>query len=190
MSYTTQQIQSMVSAEALRQGVDPALALAVASAESGFNPDAISPAGAQGVMQLMPATASWLGVSNPLDPAANIRGGVSYLKRLGAKYSDPRRVLAAYNFGPGNVDRGRTWPTETRNYVDRVMGSWNAYGSTGPSTGPPAGSSTGSPVSTTGSNWWDNLTPSTGSGVQLAGMGIATSLLLLLALAGFLLMRR
>lgn len=128
MSYTPSQIRSMVVSEAMRQGVDPALALAVAANESSFNPDATSRVGAQGVMQLMPKTAKWLGVEDPYDPAQNIWGGVSYLKRLISQFGDSRTAVAAYNFGEGNVSRGRQWPSETQVYVGRVMNSWNEYG--------------------------------------------------------------
>ena len=128
MAYTVPQIRSMVVSEAMRQGVDPALALAVAANESSFNPGATSRVGAQGVMQLMPATAKWLGVSDPYDPVQNIRGGVKYIKQLIGQFGDSRTAVAAYNFGPGNVSKGRKWPGETEVYVGRVMNSWNEYG--------------------------------------------------------------
>ena len=128
MVYTTSQIQDMIVAEAGRQGVDPALALAVAANESRFNPYVTSPAGAQGVMQLMPATAAWLGVDDPMDPQQNIQGGVKYIGMMMDQFGDPQQAIAAYNFGPGAVGRGETWPSETTTYVSRVMDSWTQYG--------------------------------------------------------------
>ena len=128
MVYTTQQIRNMVVAEANRQGVDPALALAVAANESSFRPDVTSNKGAQGVFQLMPDTADWLGVSDPYDPQQNIEGGVRYIGMMLNQFGDPQTAIAAYNFGPGAVGRGETWPSETNVYVSRVMNSWNQYG--------------------------------------------------------------
>lgn len=112
--------------EAKRQGIDPNLALHVLYKETGNldNPEAArSRAGALGVMQLMPKTAKELGV-NPLDPQENIRGGISYLKKMYDKYGDARTAAAAYNAGPGNVDKALkraggldTLHRETRNYI-------------------------------------------------------------------------
>ena len=115
----------MESAAAQQVRVD--LVRAVIQAESAFNPDARSPKGAMGLMQLMPATAAELGVTDPYDPAQNIRGGVTYLKRLLVEYAnDEELALAAYNAGPGAVNRyGRAVPPyrETRNYIARIKGA-------------------------------------------------------------------
>jgi hypothetical protein len=118
--------EDMVIKEATRQGVDPKLAVHVLYKETGNIKDpenARSKAGALGVMQLMPGTAKELGV-NPLDPMENIQGGISYLKKMYAKYQDPSLAAAAYNAGPGRVDRALksegglgNLPRETRNYM-------------------------------------------------------------------------
>ncbi len=104
-------------------GVDPALVRAVVHAESWFQPDAVSHAGAQGLMQLMPDTARRFGVVNPFDPVDNITGGVAYLAWLLAEFDqDLTRVLAAYNAGENAVRRHQGVPpfAETREYVRRV----------------------------------------------------------------------
>jgi hypothetical protein len=122
----------MLTQAAATYGVDPTLVLAVATRESGLNPNAVSPAGAIGVMQLMPATAAGLGVTNPYDPQQNINGGVQYLAQLLSNYGgDVTKALAAYNWGPGNVNNaiaanGANWlsaaPAETQNYVAALTG--------------------------------------------------------------------
>ncbi|HET8942021.1 MAG TPA: lytic transglycosylase domain-containing protein [Rudaea sp.] len=111
-------------ADAAQQyGVDPDLLRAVIHAESAFNPNALSDKGAQGLMQLMPGTASDLGVDNPFDAAQNIRGGAHYLSGLLKQFGgDERRATAAYNAGPQNVQKYGGVPPfdETRVYVQRV----------------------------------------------------------------------
>lgn len=114
-------VAALVTAEAQRQGVDPALALSVARQESGLRHGAVSPKGAVGVMQLMPGTARDLGV-DPSDLAQNIRGGVSYLKTQVDTFKDPRLAAAAYNAGPDAVRKHGGVPpyAETQSYVDAV----------------------------------------------------------------------
>ena len=104
-------------------GVEEAVVRAIIHAESAYRPNAISHAGAQGLMQLIPATASRFGVSDPFDPAQNIRGGVKYLAWLMKRYSSNLTlVAAAYNAGEGAVDRNGGVPpySETQRYVQRV----------------------------------------------------------------------
>jgi soluble lytic murein transglycosylase-like protein len=115
---------SEITAAAQANGLDPALLAGLIKQESGFNPNAGSGAGAQGLTQLMPATARGLGVTNPLDPAQSIMGGAKYLKQqLDAFGGDVTKALAAYNAGPGAVKRFGGVPpyAETQNYVRVVQ---------------------------------------------------------------------
>lgn len=117
-------LASLIEAAARSGGVDPALVAAVVEVESAFSPLAVSPKGAMGLMQLMPATAAELRVVDPFEPAQNLAGGVRYLKGLLARYDgDVRRALAAYNAGAANVDKHDGVPpyAETRAYVERVL---------------------------------------------------------------------
>ena len=103
-------------------GVDERLALALVETESGWDPGARSRKGAMGLTQLMPDTARGLGVRDPFDPRQNLKGGLSYLRDLLERYQDRRLALAAYNAGPGAVDRHAGVPPykETRAYVSRI----------------------------------------------------------------------
>jgi soluble lytic murein transglycosylase-like protein len=122
-------IEQIVAKASQRYGVDADLIKAVIKAESNFNPRAVSHAGAQGLMQLMPATARGLGVGNPFDPEQNIMGGTRFLRDLLARYNgDLDSALAAYNWGPGNVDRRPDrLPRETRDYLVKVKQYYADY---------------------------------------------------------------
>ena len=116
--------EPLIQEHATRRALRPELVRAVIQVESGFNPRALSPKGAMGLMQLMPATARSLGVNNPWDPAQNIRGGTDYLRQLLDEYDGNEELaLAAYNAGAGAVAKyGRRIPPyrETRDYVRKV----------------------------------------------------------------------
>ena len=120
----------LIRSTALQHGVDPNLVRAVVHAESGFNPQAVSPKGATGLMQLMPATASRFGVSDIRDPVDNVRGGVTYLKFLLDLFNqDARLAVAAYNAGENAVKKYGGIPPydETTTYVARVMNLHGRY---------------------------------------------------------------
>ena len=110
-----------IQQEALRQGVPPELALAVARRESGLNPYAVGAAGEVGLYQLMPGTALELGV-NPAIPAENIRGGISYLRQQHDRFGSWDLALAAYNAGAGRVSTGSI-PRTTQGYVADILGA-------------------------------------------------------------------
>jgi soluble lytic murein transglycosylase-like protein len=121
--------QSIIARSATQARVDPALIEAVISKESAFDPRATSAAGAQGLMQLMPRTAAALGVSDPYDPTQNVRAGARYLRSLLDRFGgDARLALAAYNAGPGAVERYDAIPpyAQTRAYVGDVLSAYEA----------------------------------------------------------------
>jgi soluble lytic murein transglycosylase-like protein len=126
-SRRSQEFEPMIVEQSAAHNVRADLVRAVIQAESAFTPGARSPKGAMGLMQLMPATAAELGVSNPYDPAQNIRGGVTYLKSLLVQYSNNEELaLAAYNAGPAAVKKyGGAVPPyrETRTYIARIQGT-------------------------------------------------------------------
>ena len=108
--------------------LDPDLVNSVIHAESGFNSRAVSPKGARGLMQLMPSTASQLGVEDAFDPEANVTGGSRYLRELLERYNfDLVKALAAYNAGPERVEQYQGVPPfrETRAYVARIVHEYN-----------------------------------------------------------------
>jgi soluble lytic murein transglycosylase-like protein len=117
-------LRTLAADAARRHGLDPELVLAVVSVESAFQPDAVSPKGARGLMQLMPATAASLDVADAFDPEANLEGGTRHLESLVSRYDgDLEKALAAYNAGEGAVSRYGGVPPyrETRAYVRKVL---------------------------------------------------------------------
>jgi soluble lytic murein transglycosylase-like protein len=121
-------LDSVVSAASKRNKLDPDLVNSVILVESGFDPNAVSPKGARGLMQLMPQTAARMGVQNAMDPAANVEGGTRYLGELLSRYhNDLSKALAAYNAGPDRVEQYHGVPPypETQAYVARIIGDFN-----------------------------------------------------------------
>lgn len=120
----TPDLANLIQQTAAKYSLDPSLLAAVVQQESGGNPTAVSKVGAQGLMQLMPATAASLGVSDPFDPVQNLDGGARYLSGLLSQYGgDTSLALAAYNAGPGNVAKYNGIPPfpETQGYVSRIL---------------------------------------------------------------------
>jgi soluble lytic murein transglycosylase-like protein len=108
--------------EARKHGLEPELVAAVIQTESDFRPRLVSPKDAQGLMQVLPSTAQFMGFGDPMDPVQNIRAGTGYLKYLEEEFDDPAMMLAAYNAGPTRVKRLGAIPPfrETRDYVRKV----------------------------------------------------------------------
>jgi soluble lytic murein transglycosylase-like protein len=134
--------ESLIEAAAARNGLDPAVLHGLIEQESGFDPSATSGAGASGLTQLMPATASSLGVANPLNPAESIEGGARYLGQLMTQFGgNTEDALAAYNAGPGAVQQYGGIPpyAETQSYVSKVLGNAEAYRQSHPANVPLGG---------------------------------------------------
>ena len=125
----TSWLDPIIAKASQKYGVDVGLIKAVIKAESNFNSQAVSHAGAQGLMQLMPATARSLGVNDSFDPEQNVMAGTRFLKDMLHRYSgNVDSALAAYNWGPGNVDRRPdALPRETRDYLARVKQLYATY---------------------------------------------------------------
>lgn len=128
VALSREDLSAVVNGAGERHQIDPDFINSVIRAESGFHQNAVSRKGAQGLMQLMPGTASQLGVSDPFDPHANVEGGTKYLRELLEKYNfDVPKALAAYNAGPNRVDRYRGVPPyyETQAYISRIIRDFN-----------------------------------------------------------------
>ena len=127
-NFSSQTINAFIHAAASEHGIDPLLIKAIIKTESNFDPAAVSPKGAQGLMQLMPATARDLQVVDPYDPQDNIAGGTKYLRSLLDSYGwDVALSLAAYNAGPGNVKNAIPNIHQTQIYVAKVLDNYQSY---------------------------------------------------------------
>ncbi|MGA7829262.1 MAG: lytic transglycosylase domain-containing protein [Geobacteraceae bacterium] len=122
-------IDEIIAKAARRFNVEPGLIKAVIKAESNFNPGAVSPVGARGLMQLMPGTARDLGVTDSFNPEQNVMAGTRYLRQMLDRYDgNLESALAAYNWGPGNVDkRGSFLPRETREYLVKIKSYYSDF---------------------------------------------------------------
>ena len=116
-----EQLRSLILSESSKQAVHPDLIKAIVKTESNGNPNAVSKAGAIGLMQLMPGTAKSLNV-DPYDPQQNLKGGITYLKQMAHKFGDLDQTLAAYNAGPGAVKKYGGVPPfqETQEYIQKI----------------------------------------------------------------------
>jgi hypothetical protein len=142
-------VDTLINKYAGAYGVDPALVRAVMRNESGFNPGAVSPKGAQGLMQLMPGTAALMGVRDPFDPEQNIAGGVGYLRHCLDRFGhNVPLAVAAYNAGPEAVAKYCTIPPyqETQLFVNNVMGTYGGYGPNRALTNPANNTKTAPPA--------------------------------------------
>lgn len=122
------ELQPIIQEAAKKYNLPSTLLLSVIKQESNFNINAVSPSGARGLMQLMPATARSLGVENIDDPQENIMGGAKYLRKMLDQFGSLDLALAAYNAGPGNVNKYNGIPPfkETQNYVAKILQNYNA----------------------------------------------------------------
>lgn len=123
-SIPQESFEELIEQYAKKYEMDPKLVKKLIQVESGFNPEAVSPKGAMGLMQLMPETCNDLGVDNPFDVRENLEGGLRYLKGLMERFQDVRLALAAYNAGPGRVREYGGIPPfpETEQFVKKVLG--------------------------------------------------------------------
>ncbi len=128
--FSTQKYDDIIKKAHKKYGVEFSLIKAVIKVESGFNPKAVSKRGAKGLMQIMPDNFKTLAVKDPFNPSQNIMGGTLYLQRLLKRYKNKLPlVLAAYNAGPGAVDKHKRIPPyrETQDYVRKVMKTYSQY---------------------------------------------------------------
>jgi soluble lytic murein transglycosylase-like protein len=119
------QLDSLIEGAAKQQDLQPELLRSMVNQESGARPCAVSPKGAMGLMQLMPATAAQLGVKDPFDPQENLNAGAWFVKQLLTTYNDLPLALGAYNAGPARVNAIEGIPAipETQNYVQKILSS-------------------------------------------------------------------
>lgn len=115
------QYSALINNAAAKYGVDPSLVASVIQSESAGNPYAVSSKGAVGLMQVLPSTAGMTS-AQLMDPATNIDAGTVYLAQMINQFGSVDTALAAYNWGPGNVATGATWPSSVTNYVDTILG--------------------------------------------------------------------
>lgn len=122
-----QSLKQIAQSAAQEFNLDEDIFIALISAESAWNPNAVSPKGAKGLAQLMPDTARSLGVADPFDPLQNLRGGARFLRQMLDQFGSYELALAAYNAGPGAVRRYNGIPpySETQNYVRKILGEVN-----------------------------------------------------------------
>jgi soluble lytic murein transglycosylase-like protein len=122
-SFDLNKIKHLIRVYSKQYNLEPALVQAIIEVESAYQAKAISKAGAQGLMQIMPGTQKELGLKDPFDPSSNIEAGVRYLRRLLDRFGDLRLALAAYNAGPARVEQYKGIPpyAETRQYVRKVL---------------------------------------------------------------------